>query len=520
MSKRVIWIVTLFLSAVLTGLIIVQSYWLKNAYTVKEQHFRQIVNRSLADISFELERYETSKQVFNEYQRTIDSMILGNKSGVFGFDTSFIIETPRGNTYNRFYFRHYSSSRQHDIGSKDPFSPGLRVEINDSVYDIPVNPYMSRQQMDLMRSFDNQRTRIENIIRNMRMGGMEFTGRVDQETLETIIREELKNRGIDTYFEYGVIDPHNKVIYKSEEFNDKNSPDGFRTRLFPDDFMGIPHYLSLYFPSQKNYIFKSLGLIGFSSVFLTLVLVLGFSFTIFIIFKQKQLSEIKNDFINNMTHELKTPISTISLASQMLGDESIPPELKNTGYISTVIGTESKRLGYQVEKVLQMAIFEKGKINLKIIPRDIHEIINTVCSSFELQVSKKNGKITCIFDADNHTADIDEVHFTNVLVNLLDNGLKYSNDKPQITISTRNKSDNILIMVSDNGIGISKENQKKIFEKFFRVPTGNIHNVKGFGLGLSYVKKIVEELKGSIKVESELKNGTTFIIELPLTKAN
>ena len=260
---------------------------------------------------------------------------------------------------------------------------------------------------------------------------------------------------------------------------------------------------------------KSLGVMGFSSVLLTLVIVLAFTLTIFIIFRQKKLSEIKNDFINNMTHELKTPISTISLASQMLGDSSIPETSKNIRHISGVISQESKRLGYQVEKVLQMAIFDKGKINLKLKKIDIHELIEGVINNFSIPVKAKNGLIIPSLHAENTMVEVDVVHFTNVLSNLIDNAIKYCASIPEIYIETQDDGNNLCIAVKDNGIGISKEDQKRIFEKFYRVSTGNLHNVKGFGLGLSYVKMIVEDHKGYIKLDSELNHGTTFRIYLP-----
>ena len=221
-----------------------------------------------------------------------------------------------------------------------------------------------------------------------------------------------------------------------------------------------------------------------------------------------------------MTHELKTPISTISLASQMLNDNSIPNSMKNIEHLSRVIFDESKRLSYHVEKVLQAAIFEKGRISLKIRRMDIHELINNVVKSFIIQVKTRNGQIIKNLDATYSIVNVDEVHFTNVLLNLLDNAIKYSKGQPNITVSTRSKKGGIVIAVEDLGIGISKDQQRRIFERFYRVPTGNVHNVKGFGLGLSYVKKIVEEHNGRISIESELNVGTKFEIFIPVAKMN
>jgi signal transduction histidine kinase len=216
-----------------------------------------------------------------------------------------------------------------------------------------------------------------------------------------------------------------------------------------------------------------------------------------------------------MTHELKTPISTISLAAQMLNDKSIPVERKNLNYLGGVIADESKRLGLQVEKVLQMAIFEKTKLKLKLKDIDIHQIIDKVASNFKIQIDNAGGNLQCQLSASDYTICADEIHITNVIINLLDNALKYRNGHPSIILSTQSATNGIIIAVKDNGIGISRDNLKRIFDQFYRVPTGNIHNVKGFGLGLSYVKKITEAHGGKIWVESTMGEGSVFSIYLP-----
>ena len=256
------------------------------------------------------------------------------------------------------------------------------------------------------------------------------------------------------------------------------------------------------------------------SIIFTLVLLVTFIFTIYIIFRQKKLTEIKNDFINNMTHEFKTPISTISLAAQMLNDPAVGKSPAMFKHISGVINDETKRLRFQVEKVLQMSMFERQKATLKMKEVDANELINGVINTFRLKVEKYNGTLDAELNAEDPIVYVDEMHFTNVIFNLLDNAVKYKKPEGELLLNIRtwNESGKLYISIQDNGIGIKKENLKKIFDKFYRVHTGNLHDVKGFGLGLAYVKKIIQDHKGVIRAESELNVGTKFIIVLPLLK--
>ncbi len=258
--------------------------------------------------------------------------------------------------------------------------------------------------------------------------------------------------------------------------------------------------------------------LAITSALLTLIIIGVFMLTLFIIFRQKKLSEIKNDFINNMTHELKTPISTISLASQMLKDKTVPTALKNFDQISSIIENESKRLGFHVEKVLQMAIIDKGGLQLKRKKLNVHSLLKHILVNTNLKVKDQNGSLVNKFTATELEIYADELHISNVFANLLDNAIKYSKNMPEIEVCTKNLNGHVIVSIKDNGIGIRKENQKKIFEKFYRVPTGNLHDVKGFGFGLSYVKKIIEEHKGHIKLTSESGKGSTFKVYLPVFK--
>ena len=276
-----------------------------------------------------------------------------------------------------------------------------------------------------------------------------------------------------------------------------------------------PEYLMLYFPKEKSFLLNQLWLMLFASATLIIIIIYSFSYTIFTIFKQKKLSEIKNDFVNNMTHEIKTPIATISLACEVLNDNGIEKSNELIANYINMIKHENKRLETLVEHILQTATMEKGQLVLWKEEIDLHLIIPQAVNNVGFHVMQKSGNITQNLNAKKSTIMADKVHITNLIYNLLDNANKYSPEKPKIVISTENSSTGIIIKVSDFGIGISKANQKKIFEKFSRISTGNLHNVKGFGLGLSYVKAIVDKHQGKISIESELKKGSVFIVYLP-----
>jgi two-component system phosphate regulon sensor histidine kinase PhoR len=276
-----------------------------------------------------------------------------------------------------------------------------------------------------------------------------------------------------------------------------------------------PRFLSLLFPTKTNYSLNGVEVTLLSSIILIILIIGAFYFTISTIIRQKKLSEIKSDFINNMTHEFKTPISTISLAGEVLSDKTIVKTPESVEKYLKIIKDENKRLAGLVENVLQAAVLDKGKLKFKIQECDLHKIISDVIQSLNLQIQNKGGFITTELNARRYSLFADRMHLGNIIYNLIDNALKYSKDAPHITISTDSNKDGISISVQDNGIGIRKEDQKKIFETFYRVPTGNVHNVKGFGLGLSYVKAVVEKHGGHVEVQSEPGYGSTFVVYLP-----
>ena len=333
------------------------------------------------------------------------------------------------------------------------------------------------------------------------------------------MKSELYNNGIEIPYHFTVSTNEGREVYRCPDFEEKGKENTFSQILFRNDPPSKMGMLKVHFPTMDDYIFNSVRFMIPSLIF-TFVLLVTFIFTIYLIFRQKKLTEIKNDFINNMTHEFKTPISTISLAAQMLKDPAVGKSPQMFQHISGVINDETKRLRFQVEKVLQMSMFERQKATLKMKEVNANELISGVINTFTLKVEKYNGKITSDLSAADPMIFVDEMHLTNVIFNLMDNAVKYKRPEEDLLLNIRtwNESGKLYISIQDNGIGIKKENLKKIFDKFYRVHTGNLHDVKGFGLGLAYVKKIIQDHKGMIRAESELGVGTKFIIVLPLLK--
>jgi two-component system phosphate regulon sensor histidine kinase PhoR len=341
-----------------------------------------------------------------------------------------------------------------------------------------------------------------------------------EQQLDSLILLELNTRGIDTRFEFGIYNPERDLflIEKDPGMRKMLIEKGSAARLFVSDIFTSPEYLLLYFPNERQFLLTELWGMLLISIILIIVIVYSFTYTITTIFRQKKISEMKNDFINNMTHEFKTPISTISLACEALTDHTIERSPEFTENYINIILEENKRLATMAEKILQTAVIEKGQLNMKRENIDLHEIITDVIKNIRIQVEIKDGVIRKQCKAANPVLLGDKVHLTNLVYNLLDNANKYSPKKPVITVRTENTSNGIILTIEDHGIGISKGEQKKIFDKLYRVPTGNIQDVRGFGLGLSYVKAIVEEHHGRISLESEINKGSKFKVFLPFTE--
>ncbi len=488
MKKSTIWILTIVMALTFVGLLYVQIMYMEEMIKMREQHFSEGVKRSLYALSTALEQNETKKYLEEDLMLVDPNLFASSdplgldKKGKYGLENDYKLSKPKQEEMSDKF-----GEFQEALKGQYLYQKGLLNEV-------------------ILTILNQSSTR-------------PITERADSAIVKTYLRTELDNNGINLPFEYAIIDRHGRMVYESENYDSSvNKEEIFTQTLFPNDPDARRHYMNVYFPDKDKFIFSSVTFMIPAFAF-TVILLLIFLLTIIMAFRQKKLSEMKNDFINNMTHEFKTPISTISLAAQMLNDDSVRKSPNMMQHISTVINDETKRLRFQVEKVLQMSMFDRQKATLKLQEVDANSAIYNIVNTFKLKVEKYGGCINASLDAEDPIVNVDEMHFTNVIFNLLDNAVKYRReDTPlELNVVTRNlPNGRIEISIQDNGIGMKKDDLKKIFEKFYRVSTGNRHDVKGFGLGLAYVHKMVTELKGDIRAESELNKGSKFIITLPI----
>jgi two-component system, OmpR family, phosphate regulon sensor histidine kinase PhoR len=513
MKSKIIVLLAIFFFLVISGLLMIQLYWIKNAIAITDQQFRYNANKALESVVLDLESQELIDRIIDEIDpESSDSVTvnipagspLANRLSGYRANSKLPESYIQGNSGSHLLITY---AGQNIYISAKEISPIPEEETTE--------PSAQVTNAALSGRVTNKIIYIESIMEKILHTTPDIRERIIPEKINGQLRKALNNVGIHLDYEFAVRSGRLGTIWSTPGFTDKPGTNKFIIQLFPNDPVPGQNQLVLYCLQEQQYKYENIGNLAILSLIFTLLLLVLSTSTFIVIFRQKKMSEIRSDFINNMTHELKTPISTISLASQMIADKSIPDKNKNIGHLAKVISDESMRLKYQVEKVLQMAIFEKVKTKLSFSEMDIHNIIGKAVDNFTLQIENRNGKITKDLLASVPVVPVDEIHFLNSISNLIDNALKYSADKPEITISTRNSKKGIIITIEDNGIGISKENIKRIFDKFYRVHSGNVHNVKGFGLGLSYVKSIVEDHNGTIKVESQLNKGTRFIIFIP-----
>ena len=515
MKKSTIWILGVVMALSFLSLLYLQVSYIEEMVKMRRGQFEENVNRSLVQSVRNLELVETKKYLEADVAETeraarlSEQFNLQNEKGKSDVleHHQYKITSTNGDIYSTFEFK--------TITNRPANIPKVIISTGKNIQQT------SKALQDIIKErYVYQRALLDEVIYNILYTASDkpLKERINFKQLDHFLKSELLNNGIDLPYHFTVTDRDGKEVYRCTDY----VYDGekiYSRLLFENDPPAKMGYVNIFFPTMDDYIFSSVKFM-IPSIIFTVVLLITFIFTIYIIFRQKKLTEIKNDFINNMTHEFKTPISTISLAAQMLNDPAVGKSPTMFKHISGVINDETKRLRFQVEKVLQMSMFERQKATLKKKELDANELISGVANTFRLKVESCHGTIETELGATDPLIFVDEMHFTNVIFNLLDNAVKYKRADVDIHLKIRtwNESNKLYISVEDNGIGIKKENLKKIFEKFYRVHTGNLHDVKGFGLGLAYVKKIISDHNGSIRAESELNVGTKFIIILPLFK--
>ena len=521
MVKKRLFLLIILATVSIIVLIGIQIYWVKQSTETQQKQFDQTVMKVMSNVVRKLDREEAVTKV-------ISTLLNGEELfEELGPDSTLRI----GNTS-----RTKNTEEEQPLGSPEIVKiPSDRLQIefnpppkNDSSFFIIRETRKRILSSSIEEGYESdslianqlkkKATLVNDIVNEIALISISKNDkdRVSYEKIDSLFASELNANGIHSEYIFDILDVETDQLTFSEDVSSDNAlrNTSYRLSLFPNTFLLESDYLMLYFPNQSSYIIQHSWKILLISFLLICILIILFYSSISTIYKQKKLSQVKNDFINNMTHELKTPISTISLACEALSDQTLTLNKERQDSYVHMIKDENKRLSVLVDNVLKSAVWDSTELVLSFKPLSLHELIKKVAGSFNIQINNRNGNLILDLNASEDTITADKVHFSNVIYNLLDNANKYSPEKPQIRIESRNYENFIIFSVSDKGIGITKENQRKIFDKFFRVSTGNIHDVKGFGLGLSYVKRIIDLHNGEITIESNKGKGTTINIKI------
>lgn len=506
MSKKAIWLIVGVMSAALAGIFGMQLYTIYSSFQLNKELFDNNVHAALDNVVRKLEQAEIEQtaDLYNIPQLKIND--LGQE-----FSTTVEVEAIH-TALNR-----EDTAKEKPYSAVDTIPPEGVKTLEGKLFERQMvsrswKKGSSEAFMTHFRTYFTHHSIVQNV---------PVEQRLSIKLIDKLLRQELEQKGIQTEYAYGVFSMKKEIfvltnkVCASERKSYKGPKDfKYEIGLFPSAQEDVAR-LYIDFPHKKSYIWKGLIWNLILALIFTGIVVFGFYYTISVIFRQKKLSEMKNDFLNNMTHEFKTPIATISLATDALKTIIKGPKPEKAERFISIIKEENDRMNSQVGKVLQMARIDKREFKLNIEVIDVHDIIGRAADKIALQVEQKNGKVALDLQATDMEIEADETHFTNIIHNLLDNANKYSPEQPEITIRTRDASGGIKVMIEDKGLGISKEARKLIFDKFYRVPTGDVHDIKGFGLGLSYVKAIVTAHAGNIEVTSEPGNGSSFILTFP-----
>ncbi len=536
MRRNYIYALIAVITAAVMALIGIQVYWISNSFALKQEEFIRDVNDVLVRVSEKVERNEAINQLKSHKQ--LRTYFTGDESAPKqvepdeDWDFSVLREITREGNDLEIKFTQEQDGKKSTRIIRKTVEDFINADADDDDFDIlefkflpslKSNPVPREQSVEVDSVLDarikGKKALVGDIVKSLTE--VDFYNPIEKRLniyeVDSILQTELKKRGIDTDYKFAVFDAKNRVRLclhdKLDTSRVMNS--SYATILFPNDIVQNAYTLRMYFPGKSAFILKSNALMVSTSLLIVLVIVSIFYYSVRTIIDQKRNSIIKNDFVNNMTHELKTPISTISLACEALKEPAIGGNVDSVARYTKMISDENKRLSLLVEDVLQSAVFEKGKFKLNLELLNVHELVESIVGKMMIQINERKGSISLDLQAKEPMVYVDKVHLSNVIYNLIDNAIKYSKGAPEISIISRDANKNLRITVQDRGIGIARENQKQVFEKLYRVPTGNRHDVKGFGLGLNYVKIVMERLGGKITLKSQLGKGSKFNLYIP-----
>jgi two-component system phosphate regulon sensor histidine kinase PhoR len=497
----------------------VQGYWIKNSVVNSSEQFSLSAKQVLINISNTIEKNELDSYYY-KYLSISDTLtpIKRQVSEIFKINQE---------NYSTDYFIYTNSILREDYKMASPFMPGnkdsieFKKFINKKVTKLVRNKYIDGKPHNIEEGYEkiNNLSKIDRLLISDYVmdaaNNIPIHLRIQNLEINSLIESEIRKRNIDSDFEFGIFNDSLPTKIKSEDFN--LDEDGiYGIPIFDYNDQSLDYMLYVSFKDKKAQILSSIAFMGGVSIVFTLIIVLAFAASISQLIRQRQISQIKTDFINNMTHEFKTPIATINLALDSISNPKISENPEMVKRYHKMIRDENKRMHAQVENVLRISKLEKNELDISKERLKLHDIINQSISHVELIVQNRNGFVKTHFEAKKSSILANDSHLTNVVVNILDNAIKYSTQEPKIDIYTENIKNFIILKIQDKGNGMSKTVQKHIFEKFYREHTGDVHNVKGHGLGLAYVKQIVDDHHGEITVESEKEKGSIFIIKLPL----
>ncbi|MEZ4856545.1 MAG: HAMP domain-containing sensor histidine kinase [Gelidibacter sp.] len=525
MKRRLFIMLVVLMSLSLIGIIFVQVYFINNSLKNEEKQFTLNVKRTISYVSKSVEDDEIDKYYdagiykLNEYVKN------GGKA-----DTTFIkqlsINKQDDNTNQTIVYTNGILEESYKIPSMF-FDISLdSINLNrisqrkeTTVYDKnPIDGSLSISPEKRLVTFNEMDDVAKSLFKDFikdQLSYLPIYKRISVEELKKRLALKLNNEGIDIDFQFAIYDKDLATKVQSDNF-EKNVETTYGVPIFADDSSTNKYLLYIDFPNRNKFLLSSILGMMILSILFTAIIIIAYTSALYQLVKQRQISQIKTDFINNMTHEFKTPIATINLALDAIKNPKIVDDKEKVARYLKMIKDENKRMHAQVENVLRISKLEKNELNISKERVKLHDLIEDAITHVELIVEDRQGYVKSHLNADKSSVLANDTHFTNVIVNILDNAIKYSDDAPKIDVTTENVGNNIILKIADQGNGMSKQVQKRVFEKFYREHTGNVHNVKGHGLGLAYVKRIVEDHQGHVSVESEKGKGSTFIIKLPL----